>query len=167
MKDHRAQNAGTTGSRNVGAVPQGMNTGNTAAGRQPRVFGSDNHTANEDNYNKATQEHKTHTQPGVPGSGNPITSEDAYSSSSQEHKSHSSTTHSTPCQMNPRAEPGLEGRATQPEFGGGAAGGSSYTQPPVREPAGNQDPNRMGKVDPQVQGMGYEQNDLANQRSGY
>ncbi|KAJ5355140.1 uncharacterized protein N7496_012352 [Penicillium cataractarum] len=167
LEDHRAQNAGTMGSQNLGAAPQGMNAGNMATGEKPRVFGSDNHTSNEDNYSKSTQEHKTHTQPSVPGSGNQVTSEDTSSSSSQEHKSHSSTTHTTPCQMNPRPEPGLEGRAMQPEFGGGAAGGSSYTQPPVREPAGMQNTNRMGKADPQVQGMGYEQNDLANQRSAY
>jgi hypothetical protein len=69
--------------------------------------------------------------------------------------------------MNPRAEPGLQGRMAQPEFGGGAAGDSSYTQAPVRETAGMQNPNRMGKVNPQGQGMGYRQNEMANQRSAY
>lgn len=175
--DHRAQNPGTMGTmgaQNVGAAPQAMNTGsmattgqNMAPTGQPRVFGTDNHASNEDNYNKSTQEHKAHTQPGVPGSGNQISSEDNYSSSTQEHKAHSTTSHTTPCQMNPTAEPGLQGRAAQSEFGGGAAGGSSYTQPPVREQAGMQNTNRMGKVDPQVQGMGYQQNDIGNQRSGY
>jgi hypothetical protein len=170
--DHRAQNPGTTGmgTQNVGDAPQAMNTGNKAAGGQPRAYGTDNHTANEDDYNKSTQEHKAHTQPGMSGSGDQMTSEDSYSSSTQEHKAHSTTSHSTPCQMNPgtTAEPGLQGRAAQPEFGGGEAGGSSYTQPPVREPAGMQNANRMGKVDPQAQpGMGYQQNDIGNQRGGY
>lgn len=163
-----------TETQNVGAAPQGMNTGNIASGGQnmapsgqPRTYGTDNHTANEDNYNKSTQEHKAHTQPGVPGSGNQMSSEDSYSSSTQEHKAHSATSHTTPCQMNPTAESGLQGRAAQPEFGGGAAGGSSYTQPPVKEQSGMQNTNRMGKVDPQAQGMGYQQNDIGNQRSGY
>lgn len=156
------------GTQNAGAAPQAMKTGNMAPTGQPRAYGTDNHTSNEDNYNKSTQEHKVHTQPGVPGSGNQMSSEDSYSSSTQEHKAHSTTSHTTPCQMNPTAESGLQGRAAQPEFGGGAAGGSSYTQPPVREQAGMQNTNRMGKVDPQVQpGMGYQENDIGNQRSGY
>jgi hypothetical protein len=167
VKDHRAQNPGTMGTQNVAAAPQAMNTGNMAPTGQPRAFGTDNHTSDEDKYNKSTQERKAHTQPGVPGSGNQVSSEDTYNSSTQEHKAHSTTSHTTPCQMNPAAEPGLQGRAAQPEFGGGAAGGSSYTQPPVREQAGTQNTNRMGKVDPQVQGMGYQQNDIGNQRSGY
>ncbi|OOQ81598.1 hypothetical protein PEBR_42412 [Penicillium brasilianum] len=149
--DHRAQNAGTMGSQNVGAAPQGMNTGNTAASGQPRAFGSDHHRTDEDNHNKANQEHKLRTEPGPPGTGSQVTSEESYNSSSQEHKSHSTTTHTAPCD----------------QFGGGAAGGSSYTQPPVGETAGMQNTNRAGKVDPQAQGMGYQQGDLANQRSGY
>jgi hypothetical protein len=176
--DHRAQHPGTrgaTGTQNVGAAPQTTNTGNMAPGRenmapseQPRAFGTDTHTSNEDKYNKATQEHKAHKQPGVPGSGNQMSSEDSYSSSTQENKAHSTTSHTTPCQMKPTAEePGPQGRAAQPEFGGSAAGGSSYAQPPVREQAGMQNTNRTGKVDPQAQGMGYQQSDIGNQRSGY
>ncbi|KAF3391626.1 hypothetical protein F1880_007763 [Penicillium rolfsii] len=167
--DHRAQNPGYTGSgtQNVGAAPRAMNTGNMAHGGQPPSYGTDTHKSEEENYNKSTSEHKTHTQPGVPGSGNQVSSEDSYSSSTQEHKAHSSTSHTAPCEMNPTAEPGLQGRAAQPEFGGGAAGGSSYTQPPVREQAGMHNTNRTGKVDPQAQGMGYEPSDISNQRSGY
>jgi hypothetical protein len=147
--DHRAQKTGTMGSQNVGAAPQGMNTGNTAAGGQPRAFGADNHRTDEDNHNKANQEHKLRTQPGP--TGGQVTSEEAYNSSSQEHKSHSSTTHTAPCD----------------QFGGDAPGGSSYTQPPVGETAGMQNTNRAGKADPQAQGTGYQQSDMANQRSGY
>ena len=95
-------------------------------------------------------------------------SEDNFSSATQEHKSHSSTTHAAPCEMNPRAEPGLDNRTAQPEFGGGAAtGGSSYNQPSGMQPVGTQNANTMGKVDPQMQGTGYQQNDIGNQRSAY
>ncbi|KAJ5455594.1 uncharacterized protein N7458_003858 [Penicillium daleae] len=166
--DHRAQNPRTMGAQNTVGARQAMNTGDMAPSGHPRTYGTDNHAANEDNYNKATQEHNRHSEPGAPGSGVQFTSEDNSSSSTQEHKSHTATTHATPCEMNPRAEPGLQGGVAQPEFGGGAAGGSSYTQPPVRDTAGMQNPNRMGKVDPQAQGMGgYPQNEMGNQRSGY
>lgn len=167
MTDHRAQNPRTMGGLNTGGARQAMNTGGMAPSGHPRTYGSDNHAANEDNYNKATQEHNRHSEPGAPGSGVQFTSEDNSSSSTQEHKSHTATTHAAPCEMNTRAEPGLQGGVAQPEFGGGAAGGSSYTQPSVRDTAGMQNPNRMGKVDPQVQGMGYPQNEMGNQRSGY
>jgi hypothetical protein len=158
--DHRAQNQGMA-PQNVGGTTQGMDAGNMAPTGQPRTFGTDNHTANEDNLNKSTQQRKAHTQPGMPGTGTQATSEDTFNSSTQEHKSHSSTSHATPCTggMNPRAEP---------ESGGGAAvGGSSYNQPSGMQPAGMQNANTMGKVDPQMQGTGYQQNDIGNQRSGY
>ncbi len=156
--------------QNVGGTTQRMGAGNMAPTGQPRTFGTDNHTANEDNFNKSTQQHKAHTQSGMPGTVNQATSEDTFNSATQEHKTHSSTSHATPCAggMNPRAEPGLDNRTAQPEFGGGAAaGGSNYNQPSGMQPAGMQNTNTMGKVDPQMQGTRYQQNDIGNQRSGY
>lgn len=153
--------------QNVGGNTQGMNAGNNAPTGQPRTFGTDHHTANEDNLNKSTQQRKART--GMTGTGNQASSEDTFNSSTQEHKSHSSTSHETPCGMNPQAEPGLDNRTAQPEFGGGAAaGGSNYNQPSGMQPAGMKNPNTMGKADPQMQqGTGYQQNDIGNQRSGY
>lgn len=153
------------GSQNVGGAPKGMNANNMPPTGQPRTHGTDNHTAEEDDFNKSTQERKARTQPGIPGVSNQSTSEDTYSSSTQEHKAHSSTSHETPCEKGTRAEPGLDSRSAQPEFGGGAAGGSSYNQP--TEPSGMQNANRTGKGDPQMQGMGYQQNAMDNQRGGY
>jgi hypothetical protein len=104
----------------------------------------------------------------MPGTGNLAASEDDFSSSTQEHKTHSSTSHTAPCEVNPRAEPGLNTGAAQPEFGGGAsAGGSSYNQPPVTEPTDMPSANTRSKVDPQMQGKGYQQNDIGSQRSAY
>jgi len=166
--DYRAGKPGMA-SQGVGGTPaQGTNTGNMPPTGQPRTSGIDNYTADEDKYNKSTQEHKAHTQPGMPGLGNQATSEDDFRSSTQEHKTHSSTSHTAPGDVNPRAQPGPQTQAAQPGFGGGApAGGSSYNQPSVTEPADMPSANTRSKAGTQVQGKGYQRNDVGNQRSAY
>ncbi|KAJ5215370.1 uncharacterized protein N7498_001777 [Penicillium cinerascens] len=163
--DTRGKYAGTTGSRNISAGAQDPILNNTASIGQPRSYGCDNHINSEDNYSSSMQEQNSRSQP----CDDRMSSEDKHIRSAQEHKSHSATSHITPCQMNPNAEPGLDSRMGQQNFGGSATGGSSYNdnRSGIREPAGSQTPNYVDKLDPRVHDSNYQQNDVGNQRGGY
>ena len=163
--DSRGKYAETIGSQNIGAGAQDSIPNNTASIGQPRSYGSDNHINSEDNYSSSMQEQNSHSQP----YDDRISSEDKHSRSAQEHKSHSATSHITPCQMNPNAEPGLDSRMGQQNFGGSATGGSSYNdnRSGIREPAGPQNPDYLNKLDPRVHNSNYQQNNVGNQRGGY
>jgi hypothetical protein len=136
--------------------------------------GVDNHETSEDDYNKATQEKtaKSQPQPGSYGS-NPMANEESHSTSTQEHKSHAATSHTMPCQTNLQNEEGFENRG-EPNFGGDAAGGSSYASG-GQQPSGgqqqpsrgqNDDPNPVNKLDPRVTRSSGQAN-VGNQRGGY
>jgi len=113
---------------------QGMNPSNMPAQQQPMTQNVDNHTSSEDNFNKSTQEHRSHmSEPGQSGFNNNQatgeSNEDKFSASTQEHKSHKSTSHMTPCTSGAtESEPMSENRTAQPNIGGNAAGGSSYNE---------------------------------------
>jgi len=129
--------------------------------------GVDNHETSEDDYNKATQEKtaKSQPQPGSYGS-NTMANEESHSTSTQEHKSHSATSHAMPCQTNLQNEEGFENRG-EPNFGGNAAGGSSYASGGQQQPsrAQNDDPVK-NKLDPRVTRSSGQAN-VGNQRGGY
>jgi hypothetical protein len=127
--------------------------------------GVDNHESTEDDYNKATQERTAKSQPQTGGYGNNPMDEESHSTSTQEHKTHSATSHTMPCQTNLQNEEGFENRG-EPNFGGDAAGGSSYASG-GQQPSGaqkNDDP--MNKLDPRVTRSSGQAN-VGNQRSGY
>ncbi|KAJ5745226.1 hypothetical protein N7520_010408 [Penicillium odoratum] len=170
-QDHRA-NQGTMGSRsNVGPHDSAM-----ANKMDPRVDSDqafDNHKKSEENYSKATQEHKAHTQPGE--MGNELKSEDDYSSSLQENKTHSTTSHAAPCQEagglgGQQGMAGQQGMGGQQGFGGNAAAGGSGGmgmsggQGGVQSQGQNVDP--MNKLDPRVTRANEQQSNVGNQR-GY
>ncbi|KAJ5169141.1 uncharacterized protein N7482_004735 [Penicillium canariense] len=163
--DNRARNTRATGSQNPNYAAQ---TGQRGMGTGQRGMGTDEHASSEDNFSSSKQEHKTHAQPDPAGLDNQ-SSEDKFSSSTQEHKSHSSQKHTEPCDMNPQAEAGLEGRTGQPQFGGGATGGSSYHDPSAgaREPSAPQKSERLNKLDPRGVNRADEQQNVGNQRGGY
>jgi len=128
--------------------------------------GVDNHETSEDDYNKATQEKTAKSQPGSYGS-NPMANEESHSTSTQEHKSHAATSHTMPCQTNLQNEEGFENRG-EPNFGGDAAGGSSYASGGQQQPSRgqNEDPNPVNKLDPRVTRSSGQAN-VGNQRGGY
>lgn len=95
--------------------------------------GVDNHTSSEEDFSKSTQEHRSQHQPSQYGFDNNQTTggtnEEDFSTSTQEHKSQKNTSHISPCTSSATgSEPMSENRATQPNFGGNAAGGSSYNE---------------------------------------
>ncbi|KAK5789742.1 hypothetical protein VI817_008865 [Penicillium citrinum] len=124
-------NQGTAGFQrnNVGNAPQTLNPSNMNQ-QQSYNQGSDRHTSSDDDFSKSTQEHRSHRQPGQYDQTGTGAEEVDFSSSTQEHKSHKTSSHMTPCTSNP-AEGGpisQNNNPAQANFGGNAAGGSSYNQ---------------------------------------
>ncbi|KAJ5683133.1 hypothetical protein N7462_006298 [Penicillium macrosclerotiorum] len=154
--------------------------------QQPFNKGVDNHTSSEENFDKSTQEHRSHHEPGqygfdanqAPGE----MGEENYSSSTQEHRDHKTTSHVTPCpprtmgsERMPENNVGQNSgnNTAPPSFGGNAAGGSSYN-----ENMGARGPDNMQSAAPsQKLGTGTgaglnrppEQQDMTagQQRAGY
>jgi len=194
-QDNRAQQGAAAPQRsNAGA--QGMNPSNMPGQQQPYNQGLDNHSSSEDNFNKSTQEHRSHNQPGqFDFDGNQVTGEEEnYSTSTQEQKSHKNTSHISPCppgttgggqKFENQAGQGFDNRAAQPtqpgldsnqaaggqpDFGGNAAGGSSYNENMSARGQDNTEnaaPLQKSRAGADVNRPTEQQNTARDQRAGY
>jgi len=157
-------------------MQQDMQQPGMQQGMQQPGMGFDNHKSSEENYSKATEEHKSHSQP---FGSDQMGSQDDYNASTQENKSQSSTSHSQPCQQNVGAGTGGMGGTNvgageggmgnaQPSFGGNAAaGGSSGGDTGAGRFGQTQNADPMNKLDPRTTGANEQQNIAGNQRGGY
>ncbi|KAJ5724341.1 hypothetical protein N7488_002376 [Penicillium malachiteum] len=121
--DPRVDSGSDTSNSNAhqeSASPQTGNVGNIGA--------MDQHTSSEENFSRSTHERRSQQQPMQHSSATGQAGLEEFESSTDEQKSHKSTSHISPCtSTTTKNEPIFEN--TQPQFGGNAAGGSSYNEP--------------------------------------